>query len=165
MTRSGVAAFHGSVYEFLRNSALDAKNYFDGEKPPFRRNQFGVTASDCAHPVNTHQPLNYIKLSCFAFPNPVNDLGNVSRNSVIGPGLSTLDSSLFKESHIQRISSDFVIQTRVEVFNILNHPNFAAPLDHRTVFDALGNYVNGAGQIDTTTTPSRQMQLGLKVIW
>jgi hypothetical protein len=29
----------------------------------------------------------------------------------------------------------------------------------------LGNPVNGAGQIDTTTTPSRQMQLGLKFIW
>jgi Carboxypeptidase regulatory-like domain len=124
-----------------------------------------VASSDCAHPVNTDQPLNYIKLSCFAFPNPVNILGNLSRNSVIGPGLSTLDTSLFKETHIQRISSDFVLQTRVEVFNILNHPNFAAPLDHRTVFDALGNYVNGAGQIDTTTTASRQMQLGLKVIW
>lgn len=84
---------------------------------------------------------------------------------MIGPGLSTLDGSLFKESHVQRISSAFIIQTRVEVFNILNHPNFAAPLDHRTVFDALGNPVNGAGQIDTTTTPSRQMQLGLKIIW
>jgi hypothetical protein len=104
-------------------------------------------------------------MSCFAFTNPVNVLGNVSRNSVIGPGLSTLDSSLFKEAHIQRISSTFVVQTRVEIFNILNHPNFAAPLDHRTVFDALGNPVNGAGQIDTTTTPSRQMQLALKVIW
>jgi hypothetical protein len=122
-------------------------------------------ASKTVLTLNGHQPLNYIKLSCFAFPNPVNILGNVSRNSVIGPGLSTLDSSLFKESHIQRISSAFVIQKRVEVFNILNHPNFAAPLDHRTVYDALGNPVNGAGQIDTTTTPSRQMQLGLKFIW
>jgi hypothetical protein len=92
-------------------------------------------------------------------------LGNVSRNSVLGPGSASLDSALFKESHVQRISSSFVVQTRVEVFNILNHANFAAPLDHRIVFDALGNSVNGAGQIDTTTTPSRQMQLGLKVIW
>ena len=124
-----------------------------------------VASNGCAHPVNGHQPLNYIRVRCFAFPNPVNVLGNVSRNSVIGPGLSTLDTSLFKETHIQQISPSFVVQTRVEVFNVLNHPNFAAPLDHRTVFDALGNPVNGAGQIDTTTTPSRQMQLALKVIW
>jgi hypothetical protein len=44
ITRSGTNTFHGSVYEFLRNSALDASNYFDTTKPPFKRNQFGVTA-------------------------------------------------------------------------------------------------------------------------
>src|SRR5437667_5049103 len=40
-TRSGTREFHGSVYEFFRNSALDARNFFDTKKPPFRRNQFG----------------------------------------------------------------------------------------------------------------------------
>ena len=45
ITRSGTNQFHGDVYEFLRNSALDAKNYFDvGTIPPFRRNQFGASA-------------------------------------------------------------------------------------------------------------------------
>ncbi len=42
VTRSGKDAFHGSIYEFLRNSALDARNFFDGPViPPFKRNQFG----------------------------------------------------------------------------------------------------------------------------
>lgn len=42
VTRSGQNQFHGSVYEFLRNSALDARNFFDGPQvPPFKRNQFG----------------------------------------------------------------------------------------------------------------------------
>jgi hypothetical protein len=42
ITRSGTGAFHGSAYEFLRNSALDARNFFDrGSIPPFKRNQFG----------------------------------------------------------------------------------------------------------------------------
>src|SRR5215470_6134680 len=42
VTRSGTNSIHGSAYEFIRNSALDARNYFDlGSIPPFRRNQFG----------------------------------------------------------------------------------------------------------------------------
>jgi len=43
-TKSGTNQFHGDVYEFLRNSALDARNFFDIKKPPFRRNQFGASA-------------------------------------------------------------------------------------------------------------------------
>src|SRR5438132_4775026 len=41
VTKSGTNDLHGSAYEFLRNSALDARNFFDGVKPPFRQNQFG----------------------------------------------------------------------------------------------------------------------------
>ncbi len=43
VSKSGTNAFHGSAYEFLRNSALDARNFFDpgNSPPPFRRNQFG----------------------------------------------------------------------------------------------------------------------------
>src|ERR1700716_4388502 len=42
VTRSGTNQFHGSAYEFIRNSALDARNFFDGPQiPPFKRNQFG----------------------------------------------------------------------------------------------------------------------------
>jgi hypothetical protein len=43
VTQSGTNRFHGSVYEYLRNNALDAPNYFDvGSVPPFQRNQFGA---------------------------------------------------------------------------------------------------------------------------
>jgi len=40
-TRSGSNAYHGEFFEFLRNEALDARNFFDARKPPFKRNQFG----------------------------------------------------------------------------------------------------------------------------
>ncbi len=45
-TKSGTNGIHGSAFEFLRNSALDSKNYFDSSSnpiPPFKRNQFGFT--------------------------------------------------------------------------------------------------------------------------
>ena len=50
ITRSGKSGFHGSFFEFVRNSAFDARNFFDhpsiaepGRIPPFRRNEFGFT--------------------------------------------------------------------------------------------------------------------------
>ena len=50
ITRSGKSGFHGSFFEFVRNSAFDARNYFDypsivepGRIPPFHRNEFGFT--------------------------------------------------------------------------------------------------------------------------
>jgi hypothetical protein len=45
ITRSGTNQLHGSGFEFLRNSVLDARNFFDGSSvPSFRRNQFGGDA-------------------------------------------------------------------------------------------------------------------------
>ena len=44
VTRAGTNRFHGSAFEFLRNSSMDAKNYFDDPSapiPPFKRNEFG----------------------------------------------------------------------------------------------------------------------------
>jgi hypothetical protein len=43
VSKSGTNAFHGSGFEFLRNSALDARDFFanTSSPPPFRRNQFG----------------------------------------------------------------------------------------------------------------------------
>lgn len=44
ITKSGTNQFHGDAYEFLRNSALDARNYFDPSTiPEYRQNQFGVS--------------------------------------------------------------------------------------------------------------------------
>ena len=43
-TRSGSDEFHGSVFDYFRNSALDARNFFDGVQPGLTQNQFGASA-------------------------------------------------------------------------------------------------------------------------
>jgi hypothetical protein len=43
ITKSGSDSFHGNLFEFLRNTALDARGYFDSSRPVFRQNQFGGT--------------------------------------------------------------------------------------------------------------------------
>jgi len=45
VTRSGGNELHGTVFEFLRNDELDARNFFDAERPKFRQNQFGAVLS------------------------------------------------------------------------------------------------------------------------
>jgi hypothetical protein len=44
VTRSGGNQFHGSAYEFFRNNALDARNFFSPAVEPLKQNQYGVTA-------------------------------------------------------------------------------------------------------------------------
>src|SRR5215213_8880913 len=48
-TRSGTNDYHGELFEFLRNEALDARNFFDARKPPFKRNQFGFNIGGPLH--------------------------------------------------------------------------------------------------------------------
>ena len=43
ITKSGTNAFHGSAYDFLRNSSFDARNCFAAETEPLHQNQFGAT--------------------------------------------------------------------------------------------------------------------------
>jgi hypothetical protein len=91
--------------------------------------------------------------------------GHMQRNSLIGPTLQNLDFSLVKNTKIRAISEDSSVQFRAEVFNILNHANFAPPTNNNAAFDGSGAPVDGAGRIDSTTTTSRQIQLGLKFLW
>src|SRR5260370_25603108 len=52
VTRAGSNQFHSSLFEFLRNSDLDAKNFFDPATqpiPPFKRNQFGGSIGGPIH--------------------------------------------------------------------------------------------------------------------
>jgi hypothetical protein len=99
-----------------------------------------------------------------AFPG-VSKWGNLGRNTLVGPGVSKLDVSVFKNNRVRRISENFNVQFRAEFFNVLNRANFASPTDHATVFDQSGNPISSAGLITSTQTTSRQIQFAVKLIW
>jgi len=142
---------------------------------------------DIVHGCNpVHGGLNYLNLNCFTLPLATPDisalcvpfsgasvpgtcanlLGNGRRNSIVGPGLINLDMSLFKNNYVKRVSEQFNLQFRVEVFNILNHTNFNPPTANSQVFNGDGS-TGGLtpGLLDTTATTSRQVQFAVKVIW
>jgi len=61
ITRSGSNEFHGTFFEYLRNSKLDSRNFFDrgAGPPPFKRNQFGFTLSGPVRKEKTYFMVSY----------------------------------------------------------------------------------------------------------
>ncbi len=140
----------------------------------------------CQSLTNPGNPNNFIKTQCFAFPAQSTRRGNLGRNTLIGPGLSKLDVSVFKNNRIMRkigsgpgcdgvgckkdrfsnlFSEEFNVQFRAEFFNVLNQTSFSSPTDNLEIFDNGGQPISGAGLITSTQTTSRQIQFALKLIW
>jgi hypothetical protein len=96
----------------------------------------------------------------------INLLGNLGRNTVVGPGLVDVDFSVIKDTKIPKISEGFTVQFRAEFFNLFNHANFAPPnAGVLSPFDGAGAPIGGFGTLTTTQTPERQIQFALKFIW
>jgi hypothetical protein len=105
-------------------------------------------------------PNQWFNPNAFLRPPPNSGFyGDLGRDALIGPGLATWDFSTLKETSIhERLS----LQFRAEIFNLLNRANFNTP--NLIVFTPSG--VSGtAGAITSTSTTSRQVQFGLKLIW
>ncbi len=111
-------------------------------------------------PVILGNPNEYFNPAAFSTP-VTGTFGNVGRDSLPGPGLAELDLSATKQFEItERVN----LQFRAEFFNILNHANFNTP--NPIVFSsAASGALTSAGLITSTSTTSRQIQLGLKLLW
>ena len=110
----------------------------------------------------TGDPSHWFDTSVFVLQ-PQGTLGNTPRNFLRGPGFANVDLSLVKN---QVLRGETKIQLRLEVFNVLNRANFATPT--RPVFaGATQNEapLATAGQVLRTVNTSRQIQLGMKVLF
>jgi hypothetical protein len=109
-------------------------------------------------PIVRNSPNQWFNPNAFVLP-AAGTLGNLGRGTFVGPGLADLDTSLFKTT---AVSEKVSLQFRAEFFNVLNHANFNTP--NTTVFSS-GAISASAGLITATSTTSRQIQLGLKLIF
>lgn len=121
---------------------------------------------DFTGPVILGNPGQWFNPKAFLAP-PANSgfYGNVGRDTYMGPGLATWDFSVLKDT---RIGERFSLQFRAEFFNLLNRANFNTPnlivFTPPTASNPTG--LSGtAGAITSTSTTSRQIQFGLKLLW
>jgi hypothetical protein len=142
--------FSVSLNNDRAGSGTDTNGAAVGQRPNL------ILGSGCESLTNPGNPDAYIRTQCFSFP-AARTLGNLGRNTMSSPGLSNLDFSLFKAFRIsERINSQF----RIELFNALNRANFGTPVI--VVFNNQGAVPANAGQIRSTATESRRIQVGLK---
>jgi hypothetical protein len=105
-------------------------------------------------------PNQFFNPSAFLQPLP-GTYGNAGRNILQGPGLAETDLSLTKKFSL---SERWNMQFRSEFFNLFNRTNFSNP--NPVVYaSATGGPSPTAGVITSTSTTSRQIQFGLKLMW
>jgi hypothetical protein len=110
-------------------------------------------------------PDQYFDTSAFVLP-PPGTFGNAGRNIVTGPGYAMTNVSVVKNTRLGAFGGSGQLQLRLEVFNVLNRPNFATP--DRIVFAAAAANeapLSTAGRITRTVTSSRQVQVGVKMLF
>ncbi|MBN8730414.1 MAG: TonB-dependent receptor [Acidobacteria bacterium] len=98
--------------------------------------------------------------------------GNLGRNTISGPGLSSLDLSARKEFRLPRLPETVRLQLRAEVFNSLNHANFDLPGSAQNATsasflftDTSGRPNPGATRPIRTVTDARDIQFALRLVW
>ena len=121
----------------------------------------------------TGDPKHWFDANAFTLQ-PANTIGNLGRNTLIGPKLVNFDFSFFKQFHL---SENKMLQFRAEMFNIFNHANFGVPDSaNRTALlpftdpngatcpqgQTCASPNPSAGALTKTVTTSRQIQFGLK---
>ena len=113
--------------------------------------------TDMSHK-NDYQFLNR---NCFAYPLPTPGpngtyfprFGNLARNSIFGPGITTLDISAVKNTAVPKFGELARIEFRAEAFNVLNHPNFSVPARaNSVVYKASTNPAVAGADLQPATT-------------
>jgi hypothetical protein len=157
---NGIVSLH-TGYPFT--PSIQTQNWSrSGNISPGAEDRPNVKPGTDPRTIITGDPNRWFDSSVFVLQ-PQGTFGNTPRNFLRGPGFANADVSLVKNQPLKGATR---LQFRLEVFNVLNRANFATPT--RPVFaGATQNEapLATAGQILRTVNSSRQVQLGIKVLF
>jgi hypothetical protein len=138
-----------SGFPFTPIAGLDNQNNGDSNGNDVASRNPAFTGAVYTDP-RTNVNHSFFNPAAFVAP-PPGTYGNIARGSYTGPGLVSVDTSIFKSFKVtERINLMF----RTEIFNIINHANFSPPNETYT-----------SGSITQTATKSRQIQFALKLVF
>ena len=162
---------------FNVTDGVDQSNQINGvPRPNYAPDNPAATLNGIRYPACNNHPILgttglWFNPNCFV-QEPFGTLGNFAREGLYGPGLRNLDFAVLKST---RIRENWNLQFRAELFNILNHTNLSFPgsfgSTSATIFTGTPSPTATlsrnptSGQITTYAAPSREVQLGLKLIF
>jgi hypothetical protein len=156
---------------FNVTDGVDQSNQITGvPRPNYSPNNPALTSGGITYPACNNQPIlsgaaMYFNPNCFT-QEAFGTLGNFAREGLVGPGLVNVDIGILKDT---KIRENWNLQFRAELFNVLNHTNLSFPAGALftgtpSPTTTLGRASTG-GQITTYAAPSREIQLGLKLVF
>jgi len=168
---SGIGSVHSNVpfTPVLSFDNADLQSVVIAERPNLIGNPYSGV---CPNGTRVGTPACWFNPRAFALP-PSGQFGTAGRNSLRGPGFAQFDLALRKAFHLPKETE---IAFGAELFNFLNHPNFAVPSNTQNpialggngdaVFkDAAGHFADNSGRIFTTVGTGREIQLDARLIF
>ncbi|HWY68786.1 MAG TPA: carboxypeptidase regulatory-like domain-containing protein [Terriglobales bacterium] len=168
---SGIASVHSNVpfTPVLSFDNAGLQSVVTAERPNLIGNPYSGV---CPNGTRVGTPACWFNPTAFALP-PLGQFGTAGRNSLSGPGFAQFDLSLRKAFHLPKETE---IAFGADLFNLLNHPNFAVPSNTQNpialggngdaIFkNAAGDFADNSGRIFTTVGRSREIQLDARFIF
>jgi hypothetical protein len=159
VTRSGSNEFHGTIYEFLRNDNLDARRFFDAQKPEFRRNQFGATAGG---PMVPNKAFFFAAYEGLREAQGRTLFGRVPEPAQLQGNLSSIATPAIDYTSGQAFPGNIVPQTRISRFargynKWFPAPNNPGPNNVRRVQNFIDRYESYTFRFDQNLSSKHQL--------
>ena len=163
VTRSGTNEAHGSIYDYLRNRDLDARNFFDGSvRPEYIRNQFGAGVGG---PIRENRTFFYGNFEGLRERQGLTQLGTVPSSAVRNGDLSSLGVAVHNPYSSQPFAGDIIPGSLISpnakqvmaLFPQANLPGIGG--NYLSAPVATGDQNEGSGRVDHWVSESSELNI------